>query len=217
MTFCVVIAAPDQYFSPDGWWNNREGRKTFVIEWMKTVAEMVGNMKRSLRFLWPYLWRYRRGFALGFASLAMKDLLGAALPLAMRAAIDALTAAASCGWWSAFCGVMILISAIKGLFQYWMRVILIGISRDVEYDLRNDLFARLVTLDAEFYGRMRTGDILARATNDMNAVRMMLGPGVMYLVRNVDDAGAVGRRDAVGGLASDAGGAGAGAAGEPSR
>ena len=60
-------------------------------------------------------------------------------------------------------------------------MILIGISRDVEYDLRNDLFARLVTLDAGFYGRMRTGDILARATNDMNAVRMMLGPGVMYL------------------------------------
>ena len=73
-----------------------------------------------------------------------------------------------------------MISLVKGLFQYWMRVILIGISRDVEYDLRNDLFARLVTLDAEFYGRMRTGDILARATNDMNAVRMMLGPGVMY-------------------------------------
>ncbi len=75
-----------------------------------------------------------------------------------------------------------------------MRVILIGISRDVEYDLRNDLFARLVTLDAEFYGRMRTGDILARATNDMNAVRMMLGPGVMYLVRNLADAGVLGAR-----------------------
>jgi ATP-binding cassette subfamily B multidrug efflux pump len=133
-----------------------------------------------IEFLRPYLWRYRRGFALGFASLAIKDLLGAALPLAMRGAIDRLTRGGGLRMVAAFCGLMILISACKGLFQYWMRVILIGISRDVEYDLRNDLFARLVTLDSEFYGRMRTGDILARATNDMNAVRMMLGPGVMY-------------------------------------
>jgi ATP-binding cassette subfamily B protein len=133
-----------------------------------------------IEFLRPYLWRYRRGFALGFASLAIKDLLGAALPLAMRGAIDRLTRGGGLRLVVAFCGLMILISACKGLFQYWMRVILIGISRDVEYDLRNDLFARLVTLDSEFYGRMRTGDILARATNDMNAVRMMLGPGVMY-------------------------------------
>jgi ATP-binding cassette subfamily B multidrug efflux pump len=133
-----------------------------------------------IQFLRPYLWRYRRGFVLGFAALTMKDVLGAALPLAMRAAIDRLTRGSELRMVAAFCGLMILISALKGLFQYWMRVILIGISRDAEYDLRNDLFARLVTLDAEFYGRMRTGDILARATNDMNAVRMMLGPGVMY-------------------------------------
>src|SRR5579872_6470230 len=61
-----------------------------------------------------------------------------------------------------------------------MRVILIGISRDIEYDLRNDLFAHLVSLSPDFYGRQRTGDIMARATNDLNAVRMMLGPGIMY-------------------------------------
>src|SRR5260370_10688211 len=61
-----------------------------------------------------------------------------------------------------------------------MRVVLIGISRDIEYDLRNDLFTHLVGLSADFYGRFRTGDIMARATNDLNAVRMMLGPGIMY-------------------------------------
>ena len=69
---------------------------------------------------------------------------------------------------------------VKGLFQYWMRVIIIGISRDIEYDLRNDLFRHLVELSPDYYGRMRTGDIMARATNDLNAVRMMLGPGIMY-------------------------------------
>ena len=61
-----------------------------------------------------------------------------------------------------------------------MRVILIGISRDIEYDLRNDLFQHLVSLSPDYYGRTRTGDIMARATNDLNAVRVMLGPGVMY-------------------------------------
>jgi ATP-binding cassette subfamily B protein len=59
-------------------------------------------------------------------------------------------------------------------------VILIGISRDVEFDLRNDLFSHLITLSSDFYAKYRTGDIMARSTNDLNAVRMMLGPGIMY-------------------------------------
>ena len=72
------------------------------------------------------------------------------------------------------------LALLKGIFQYWMRVIIIGISRDIEYDLRNDLFRHLASLSPDYYGRTRTGDIMARATNDLNAVRMMLGPGVMY-------------------------------------
>jgi ATP-binding cassette subfamily B protein len=137
-------------------------------------------MKTAVRFLWPYLRRYRRGFALGFGALAMKDLLSAALPLLIGTAIDGLTRGRSLRMLVILSAALVAVSALKGIFQYWMRVILIGISRDVEYDLRNDLFGRLVTLDSGFYSRIRTGDILARATNDMNAVRMMLGPGVMY-------------------------------------
>src|SRR5580692_2988767 len=137
-------------------------------------------MKGAIQFLWPHLRRYRRAYALGFGALAAKDIFGAMIPLAMRAAVDSLTADRSLRLLFEFCGLLVGLSIAKGVFQYWMRVILIGISRDIEYDLRNDLFSRLVTLDSGFYGRMRTGDILARATNDMNAVRMMLGPGVMY-------------------------------------
>jgi ATP-binding cassette subfamily B multidrug efflux pump len=76
--------------------------------------------------------------------------------------------------------IVVALSLIKGMFQYWMRVILIGISRDIEFDIRNQLFSHLVKLSSDFYARYRTGDIMARATNDLNAVRMMLGPGVMY-------------------------------------
>ena len=79
-----------------------------------------------------------------------------------------------------FAGYLVGLALLKGIFQYWMRVILIGISRDIEFDLRNDLFAHLIRLSPDFYARTRTGDIMARATNDLNAVRMMLGPGVMY-------------------------------------
>jgi ATP-binding cassette, subfamily B, multidrug efflux pump len=138
-------------------------------------------VKNAAKFAWPYLWRYRRAYALGFGALVMKDALGAALPLAMRAAIDALTAGRALRTMIAFCALIVATAMVKGIFQYWMRVILIGNSRDIEFDLRNDLFSRLVTLDSGFYSRMRTGDILARATNDMNAVRMMFGPGMMYL------------------------------------
>ncbi len=137
-------------------------------------------MHDSFRFLWPYLKRYRRGFTLGFAALALKSAFGAAVPLAMRGGIDGLTQGRELRVVYQFAALMLALSLAKGLFQYWMRVILIGISRDIEYDLRNDMFARLVLLDSSFYGRTRAGDILARATNDMNAVRMMLGPGVMY-------------------------------------
>jgi ATP-binding cassette subfamily B protein len=137
-------------------------------------------MTSAARFLWPYLARYRRALALGFGALALKTMLAITQPLALREAVDALTAGRPLAVAFGFAGLLVSASAVKGVFQYWMRVILIGMSRDVEYDLRNDLYARLTTLDPGFFARTRTGDILARATNDMNAVRMMLGPGVMY-------------------------------------
>ena len=69
---------------------------------------------------------------------------------------------------------------VRGVAQFYARLILVSISRDVEFDMRNDLFAHLVRLSSDFYQKMRTGDIMARTTNDLNQVRMMLGPGVMY-------------------------------------
>src|ERR1019366_6744040 len=116
-------------------------------------------MWESLRTVRVYLWRYRGGLALGLGALVLKDVAGAVQPLVIRAAIDALAHA-------------------FGLVRLLRRSY--SISRDIEYDLRNDLFRHLVELSPDYYGRMRTGDIMARATNDLNAVRMMLGPGIMY-------------------------------------
>jgi ATP-binding cassette subfamily B multidrug efflux pump len=128
----------------------------------------------------PYLWRHRRGVALGMGALLIKDLLGAALPLAIKSGIDSLTAGFRIEKVFQFAAILVALSLGKGIFQYWMRVILIRISRDIEYDLRNELFAHLIRLSSSFYARYRTGDLMARATNDLNAVRMMLGPGIMY-------------------------------------
>ncbi len=139
-------------------------------------------MREILRTAWPYLSRYRKGLAAGFGALLVKDLTGAAVPLVIREGVDGLTRGFSLLGVMWFAAALLALAAVKGFFQYWMRVILIGISRDVEYDIRNDLFRNLTRLDASFYSRFRTGDIMARATNDLNAVRMMLGPGVMYWV-----------------------------------
>jgi ATP-binding cassette subfamily B multidrug efflux pump len=79
-----------------------------------------------------------------------------------------------------FCLILVGIVFVKGFLSFWTRWILIGVSREIEYDLRNDLLARLVELEPEFYVRNRTGDLMSRATNDLNAVRMVLGPGIMY-------------------------------------
>jgi len=137
-------------------------------------------MLDTFRTLWPYLWRYRWGLSLGLVCLVLKDLAQASQPLMIRGAIDALAGRSGGSLFLRFAAMLLAAALVKGLFQFWMRVIIIGISRDIEYDLRNDLFRHLEGLAPEFYARVRTGDIMARATNDLNAVRMMLGPGIMY-------------------------------------
>lgn len=137
-------------------------------------------IRQTLGTLWPYLRRYRPGLARGVAALLGRNLTGAGIPLLIGYAVDSLTASFNSRRAMWLAAALIGLTAVKGVFQYWMRVILIGISRDIEFDLRNDLFRHLARLSADFYGRLRTGDIMARATNDLNAVRMMLGPGIMY-------------------------------------
>src|SRR5256884_367309 len=79
-----------------------------------------------------------------------------------------------------YCLVLVLCVAIKGLLSFGARWKLIGVSRDIEYDIRSDLLVRLLALEPEFYVRNRTGELMSRATNDLNSVRMVLGPGIMY-------------------------------------
>jgi ATP-binding cassette subfamily B multidrug efflux pump len=138
------------------------------------------NPAEAFRYLRPFLWRYRRGFFAGVACLVLKDTIAVCGPLVLGRGIDALKAGASGHTVAWFALLLLAVSATKGIFQYGMRVVLIGVSRDIEYDLRNDLFAHVIRLSPGYFAKQRTGDIMARATNDLNQVRMLLGPGIMY-------------------------------------
>lgn len=104
----------------------------------------------AARKLWPYLWRHRRGLTLGFGALIVKDLFVVGQPILIKMGIDSLMGGFSLRIVVYLALGLILLSALKGVFQYWMRITLVGISRDVEFDLRNDLYAHLLTLSPDF-------------------------------------------------------------------
>jgi ATP-binding cassette, subfamily B, multidrug efflux pump len=146
---------------------------------------VAGSLKTAAKIAWPYLRRHRRGLLIGFGCLAGKVLAATLNPLIFRDGFDALLAGFAIEKLVGFGALLLLVALARGVFQFFMRWILVGISRDVESDMRNDLFAQLVRLSGDFYQKFRTGDIMARATNDLNQVRMMLGPGVMYWTETV--------------------------------
>ena len=112
--------------------------------------------------------------------MVVTQALGASLPLILKKGIDGLSAGSIGRTLLFFAALLVLVSLTKAFFQFWMRWILIGISRDIEYDLRNDLFTHLLRLSPRYYTENRTGDLMSKLTNDLNAVRNMLGPGIMY-------------------------------------
>src|SRR5208282_6020613 len=135
---------------------------------------------KSLRPLLPYLKRYRWGYLAGTLCVFLTQGIWILFPLVIGRAADDLHEGVTRHKLLIYAGLLLAIAITKGIFQFLTRWIVIGVSRDVEFDLRNDLFQRLESLSYSYYQRHRTGDIMARATNDLNAVRMLLGPAIMY-------------------------------------
>jgi len=133
----------------------------------------------------PYLARYKARFVAGFVCLVIGQSVGALVPLAIKAGVDDLTHGVVLRQLAVVAGLLIGLSLIKAVFQFWTRWILIGISRDAEYDLRNDLFRHLLRLSPRYYTEHRTGDLMSKLTNDLNAVRNMMGPAIMYSATTV--------------------------------
>ena len=175
----------------------------------QTVATTAAAPPRAstwkhLQGLVPYIARYKGRFTLGMVVLGAMGVVGNVLPLIVGSIVDSLSGLAqpmahltgpyrlllrfllpsyqpsSPHTLLVFCLALVIVVMLKGVLSFWTRWILIGVSRDIEYDLRNDLLAKLLLLEPEFYVRNRTGELMSRATNDLNAVRMVLGPGIMY-------------------------------------
>jgi ATP-binding cassette, subfamily B, multidrug efflux pump len=150
-------------------------------------------MFKRLRPLFPYLKKYRRGLIFGAVSVLLNNGIWILYPQIIQRAANDLWS-----WYNHNLGadalrhqllvwalLFIVVIFTKGIFQFLTRWVMIGISRDIEFDLRNDLFRHLEQLSYSYYQRMRVGDIMARATNDLNAVRNLLGPAIMYSANTI--------------------------------
>lgn len=140
---------------------------------------------RTLARLLPYYRPHRRKVAWGVLLVVLSSAIGSAVPWVLRRAVDALGTGVPRRQVVLLALAMVAVAFVAGLLRWAMREVMNTMSRHIEYDLRDDVFRALVRLDAGFFGRMRTGEIMARATNDIGAVRMAAGPAVMYLTNTV--------------------------------
>jgi ATP-binding cassette subfamily B multidrug efflux pump len=142
-------------------------------------------LPKSLRPLIPYFKKYRRSYVVGTICVFLTNGIWILFPLVLRWAVDDLRHGVTGHKLGKYALYLLAVAATKGIFQFLTRWIVIGVSREIEFDLRNDLFRHLEGLSYSYYQRTRTGDIMARATNDLNAVRMLLGPAIMYSANTV--------------------------------
>jgi len=142
-------------------------------------------LPKSLRPLLPYLKKYRWGYVWGTICVFCNNGIWIFFPQVIRRAIDDLHLGVTRHKLFTYALLLMAVAGVKGIFQFLTRWVVIGISREIEFDLRNDLFQHLEKLSYSYYQRTRTGDIMARATNDLNAVRMLLGPAIMYTANTV--------------------------------
>jgi ATP-binding cassette subfamily B multidrug efflux pump len=133
-----------------------------------------------VRRLLTYVFRYRRKFALGLICVVITRSVALAGPAVLGVAIDDLTRGVTRAKLGGYGALLLAIGLVGGVFMFLQRRILIGASRDIEYDMRNDFFAHLQKLPLGYFQAHRTGDLMSRATNDLSAVRMMIGPSIMY-------------------------------------
>ena len=142
-------------------------------------------MAPAFRRLLPFLLVYRRQFITGLLCVIVTTTIQLLSPWVLKYAIDDLNAGVTRSKLAFYASTLLGIACIGGVFRYLMRRILIGASRDIEFDVRNAFFARLQLMPLGYYQARRTGDLMSRATNDLNAVRMMIGPAVMYSANTI--------------------------------
>lgn len=141
--------------------------------------------RHVLRRLLPYYHPYRVQVALGLTAVVTSAWLSAQVPALLKDGIDTLVRTGDSGPLWGIGARMVALAVAAGALRFLMRQVLNGVSRRIETDLRRDLFGALTRMDAAWLARWRTGDLMARLTNDLGAVRMAAGPALMYLVNTV--------------------------------
>jgi ATP-binding cassette subfamily B protein len=152
---------------------------------MNTTASSKEKRRIAVRTVLQYLRRYRGRLTVGGICLVAADVLALASPWILKTAIDALSRGITRHELAFYALLMVGITAVAGVFRFLMRRIMIGVSRRIEVDVRADFFLHLQSMSPAFYHRHRTGDLMALATNDLNAVRTLVGPAVMYSMNTV--------------------------------
>lgn len=143
-------------------------------------------MLNRLKPLLPYMRRYKRAYAWGTLATVLNNAIWIFFPMVIGVATDDLLHhGVSRSKILGYAGILLALALAKAVCLFFTRWILIGISRDIEFDLRSDLFRQLEKQSSEYYQQRRTGDIMARMTNDLSAVRMLLGPAIMYSANTV--------------------------------
>ena len=145
----------------------------------------MNDRKHPLLFLIPYLARYRSEIAAGSLMVVFTVLAAMAAPRVLMYVVDGLTHAIEPKRLIFYAALILAVAVVEGFFRFWMRRILIGVSRKAEYDLRNDFLERVQKMSLTALGARSTGDVMSRATNDLAAVRAVLGPGIMYSMNTV--------------------------------
>ena len=146
----------------------------------------AGNLSMTpFRKLVSYFARYKRTVIIGTLCVLMTNVVRLMAPVVLRHAVDDLASQITHSKLLEYAGLLISIAVVQGVFLFTQRRLLINMSRDIEYDLRNDFYGHLQKLPFEFYQSHRTGDLMARATNDLSAVRMIVGPALMYSMNTV--------------------------------
>ena len=140
---------------------------------------------RALKRLLPYYHPYRPQVAVGLIVIVLSTAGSNAIPTLLKLAIDTLGPDGDTSRLKWIAGVMLVTAAVSGVMRFYMRSLMNGISRRIETDMRHDLLERLLLLDPTWYTRWRTGDLMARLTNDLSAVRMAAGPAVMYFTNTI--------------------------------
>src|SRR5919206_153272 len=138
-----------------------------------------------LRRLLHYLGRHKQSLLAGFACIAISGGFSLAKPMIVGNAVNELTKAVSRGLLIRYGLLLIGVAAVEGFFLYLQRWIIVGASRRIEYEMRNDFYQHLQKLPVRYYQEQRTGDLMSRATNDIGSVRMLIGPAIMYTVNSL--------------------------------